>query len=222
MYFNKKCLGKVICSMAEAQFIFTPPKEPSKIGVIQLDVLVESEIKLESEVSEYPVEDGFPISDNVTAKPIKLSLVIMISPMPVTWYENFKEINQDRVSSAIDEFYKIYEAREPITIVTSQKVWENMVMTSCPIRRSKEDGIALKVAVDFVQVRKAITKIAEVPIEFAALSIKNKAGASNADAGTAEASNVSSNSSADTGSSENAGSENTTGKRQSTLSSIFG
>lgn len=205
--------------MAESQFIFTPPKQPTKIGVIEVDVVVESEFTLESEVSEYPVEDGFVISDNVTQKPIKLSLVVMISPMPVTWYENFKEINQDRVSSAIDEFYKIYEAREPITIVTSQKVWENMVMTSCPIRRSKEDGIAFKGAIDFMQVKKVNTKTEEIPAEYVEMLTKPKAGASNADAGTAESSNVSSDTS---GSSENTGSENTTEKRQSTLSSIFG
>ncbi|MDF2634782.1 MAG: hypothetical protein K0R78_1656 [Pelosinus sp.] len=112
-----------------------------------MDVLVESEINLNSEVSEFPVEDGFPISDNVTAKPIKLSLVIMISPMPVTWYENFKEISQDRVINAIDEFYNIWQNREPVTIVTHQKVWEDMVMTSCSIRRFKDLLVMASMAV---------------------------------------------------------------------------
>lgn len=205
--------------MAEAQFIFTSPKNPTKIGVIEVDVMVESEFNLESEVSEYPVEDGFIISDNVTQKQIKLSLVVMISPLPVTWYENFKETAQDRVANAIDEFYKIYEAREPITIVTHDKVWENMVMTSCPIRRSKEDGIALKAAIDFVQIIKVDTKIEQIPAEYVDLLTKPKAQASNTDAGTAETTNISS---ADNAAPDSSGSEATTEKRQSTLASIFG
>lgn len=205
----------------EAQFIFVPPREPTKIGVIDVDVMVESEFNLESEVSEYPVEDGFVISDNVTQKPIKLSLVVMISPMPVTWYENFKDTAQDRVFNAIDEFYWIWQRREPITIVTKSNVWEDMVMTSCPIRRSKEDGIALKVAVDFVQIRKVNTKTEQIPDEYVELLTKPKAQASNTDAGTAETSNVNSNSSSDS-SNETAATEPTTEKRQSTLANIFG
>jgi hypothetical protein len=204
--------------MAEAQFLFVPPREPTKIGVIEVDVMIESEFNLESEVSEYPVEDGFVISDNVTQKPIKLSLVVMISPMPVTWYENFKETAQDRVFNAVDELYWIWQRREPITIVTKLNVWENMVMTSCPIRRTKEDGIALKAAIDFVQIIKVDTKIEQIPAEYVDLLTKPKAQASNTDAGTAETTNISNDSS----SSSNDGAEATTEKRQSTLASIFG
>lgn len=205
--------------MAEAQFIFVPPREPTKIGVIDVDVMVESEFNLESEVSEYPVEDGFTISDNVTQKQLKLSLVVMISPMPVTWYENFKETAQDRVFNAIDEFYWIWQRREPITIVTKSNVWEDMVMTSCPIRRNKEDGIALKAAIDFVQIIKVDTKTEQIPEEFVELLTKPKAGASNTDAGTAETTTISSDSSS---SGDSGGTEATTEKRQSTLAGIFG
>ena len=206
--------------MAEAQFIFTPPTEPTKIGVIEVDVMVESEFNLESEVSEYPVEDGFVISDNVTAKPIKLSLVVMITPMPITWFENFKETAQDRVFNAIDEFYLIWERMEPITIVTKAKVWENMVMTSCPIRRNIEDGVALKVACDFVQVRKVNTKTEQIPAEYVDLLTKPKAGASNTDAGTAESSTVNSESSA-SGNGGSGDGEQQTEKRSGILYDTF-
>lgn len=203
--------------MAEAQFLFVPPTEPTKIGVIEVDVMVESEFNLESEVSEYPVEDGFTISDNVTQKQLKLSLTVMISPMPVTWYENFKETAQDRVFNAVDELYWIWQRREPITIVTKLNVWENMVMISCPIRRSKEDGIALKAAIDFVQIIKVDTKTEQIPAEYVDLLTKPKAQASNTDAGTAETSQISSDNS-----NSNDGVEPTTAKRQSIAAGIFG
>ncbi len=178
--------------MAEDQavIIFPAPKDPTMIGLIECDVLIEQEITLSSEVTEHPVEDGFPIHDHVIRKPIKLAMTIAISNLPVTWYDRFDGSSPDRIPYAIAALEAIYKAGDPITIVTQEKVYDNMVMTDCRIPKNRDNGRILKVPLEFTQIRKVQVKTTEIPEEYVDALTKGKVGETKQDAGTAKTEDI--------------------------------
>ena len=211
---------------SKAALLFPVPTDPTKIGQLEVDVLVSSELTYSSEVTENPVEDGFPVHDHVICKPLQLSMVVVVSPLPVTWYEKFG-VDTGRMDDAIDKLEQIYKDRQPITIVTNEKTYEDMVMTECKINRSKDDGKVLRIPLEFLQIRKVDVKETEVPEEYASASAAGKAGETEEDAGTAATEDIGDGSASGTGNSADEGnsspsSEATASKNQSILKGVFG
>lgn len=168
-----------------AVLLFPAPKQPTTIGLIECDVLIEQEITLSSEVTEHPVEDGFPVHDHVIRRPVKLAMTIAVSNMPVTWYDRLGGNSPDRMSDAVSKLEEIYKTGDPITIATQEKVYDNMVMTDCRIPKNRENGRILKVPLEFTQIRKVQVKTAEIPAEYVDSLTAGKAGETEQDAGTA-------------------------------------
>jgi hypothetical protein len=214
--------------MAEqAAVLFTAPTAPTQIGVIECDVLVEQEFTLASEVTEHPVEDGFPIADHVIRQPLKLSMVVAISNSPVTWYTRFGGNSPDLIPLVIAQFEQIYTDGEPVTIVTSTKIYKNMVMTEAKIPRNVENGKILKVPLEFTQIRKVVVKTTDIPSEYVDSLTTGKAGETEQDAGTAtqtdigDGSSSSSSDSSSSSSSDDTTTQTTAGKSKSILKGMF-
>ncbi len=55
---------------------------PSRDEIIEADCVVSAEIRGDSEVVDYPVEDGSQLSDHVTKKPRAASFVLRFTPTP--------------------------------------------------------------------------------------------------------------------------------------------
>ncbi len=155
---------------------------PSKIDSIELDILVEQEHKLESEVCEHPVEDGFPVADHVIRKPIKLSMVVGITQSPVTWLDKLGQ-KEDKVVNALMEFKRIYKDAQPITIVTPTDIYSNMVMTSAAFPRNVDNKNLLRIPCEFVQIRKVNAKTTDIPEGLVSAGVKDSAGQTNKDGG---------------------------------------
>ncbi len=170
--------------MAEASIFFASPTDPTKIGAIEIDILVEQEHKLESDVTEHPVEDGFPIADHVIRKPLKVSMVVGITLSPVTWFDRLGAA-ADKIDSAITAFEQIYQKAQPITIVTPTNVWENLVMTSAAFPRNSEGKNLLRVPCEFTQIRKVAVKTTDISESVVSAAMANRAGTTEANGGTA-------------------------------------
>lgn len=208
--------------MAEetAVLLFPAPQDPTKIGAIECDVLIEQEITLSSEVTEHPVEDGFPVHDHVIRRPVKLAMTIAVSNMPVTWYDRFGGNNPDRMSDAISKLEEIYKAGEPITISTSEKLYENMVMTDCRIPKNRENGKVLRVPLEFTQIRKVVVKTVYLSPELVDVLTKGKAGETEKDAGTATTEDIGTGNTSGTDSGSS-GNQSTAEKSKSVLKAVF-
>lgn len=214
----------------KAALLFPAPTDPTKIGQLEVDVLVSSELTYASEVTENPVEDGFPVHDHVICKPLQLSMVVVVSPLPVTWYEKFG-VDTGRIDDAIAKLEQIYKDRQPITIITNEKTYEDMVMTECKINKAKEDGKILRIPLEFKQIRKVEVKTADIPEEYTDSLTAGKAGTTEEDAGTgatedigsgAASDSASASSSADTSSSgDSGGGSDPASKNQSILAGVF-
>ena len=203
--------------MAEesAVFLFPAPKDPTKIGAIECDVLIDQEITLNSEVTEHPVEDGFPVHDHVIRRPVKLAMTIAISNMPVTWYDRLGGNSPDRMSDAISKLEEIYKAGDPITIATADKLYENMVMTDCRIPKNRENGKILRVPLEFTQIRKVQVKTADIPAEYVDALTKGKVGETKQDAGTAKTEDIGTGASGGAANNDSGGNSGEQGKSSS-------
>jgi hypothetical protein len=165
-------------------FFFPALSDPSRIGEIEADILIEEEITLESEVTEHPVEDGFPVSDHVIRSPVTISCVVGISAAPVTWLDRLGK-EPGKLAAAREEFMRIYKEALPVTIVTQSLYLENMVMTSAAFKKDGESRALLRVPCTFRQIRKVTVKSADIPQNIVDLDMIDRAGQTEAAGGAA-------------------------------------
>lgn len=127
-----------------------------------LDASLTESHGFESEVTDYPVESGASITDNVRPKPIVVSIEGIVSDSPIGPVANIRaasrgvslsDIPDDLPSeTALAALLRIRDAREPVTIVTSLKTFDNMAMINLDIPRDGETGHALRFTATFQQI----------------------------------------------------------------------
>lgn len=158
----------------------------STVGDLELDAIIERTTTLESEVTDYPVEDGFPVADHVTRKPLTLSMTCVCTPTPLDGSGGLLAAARksagsgNSLQSVADKLVAIYQKGEPITITTPDAIYKDMIMLTAPLPRSVEDGICYKLALEFKHVRIVAQETAEVSDE-----AKGSAGKTETAAGAA-------------------------------------
>ena len=175
--------------MAEYQRVIREVTEPATIGDLKVDAILERVTNFDSDVTQYPVEDGFPISDHIDRKPITLSMTVVCTPTPVQW---FKEMGASatRMNEVFQAISDIYKAGEPITVTTPEAIYENMVMTHAPLPRNVSDGYCYRMQLDFMQVRRASQKTEAISPEQTDPEASGSAGATEKDAGSANQTDI--------------------------------
>ena len=179
-----------IMGLAKALFAGGGGSSKSRIGDLEVDAIIERTTNLDSEVTDYPVEDGFPVADHVTRQPLTLSMTCICTPTPLDGSGGLfatagammrgQQLSSNTLQGTADKLLAIYQAGEPITIVTPDAIYDNMVMIRAPLPRNVEDGICYKLALEFKHIRIVAQKTAEVDSE-----AEGQAGQSEASAGAA-------------------------------------
>lgn len=156
-------------------------KKPVSINGIEFDALINEDMALSASVPQYTVEDGFSVCDTVILDPEALSMVLYLTPTPVTWYKTHKA-GEDRVKNVIEKLKDLYYAKEPVTIVTTDSTYTNMAIESLTISKSPEVGYAKEIPISFKKIRKTAAKTTSLPASY------GKSGATAQNAGTANVS----------------------------------
>lgn len=175
--------------MAEYQKIRYEVKQPATIGDLQVDVILDRETTYDSEVTEFPVEDGFPISDHVERKPLRLSMTVVCTPTPVSWFETLGA-SHTRMNEVVEAIAGIYNKAEPITITTPDAIYTDMVMTHAPLPRNVSDGYCYRMQLDFVHIRKAKQRTEQISPDETTEEASGSAGETEKDAGAASQSDI--------------------------------
>lgn len=175
--------------MAEYPKIMYEVKQPATIGDLQVDVILDRETTYDSDVTEFPVEDGFPIADHVERKPLRLSMTVVCTPTPVQW---FKELgaSSSRMNEVVAAIADIYKKAEPITITTPDAIYTDMVMLHAPLPRNVQDGYCYRMQLDFVHVRKAKQRTEQISPADTTGEASGSAGETEADAGAASQTDI--------------------------------
>lgn len=153
-------------------------KQPVSIEGIEFDALIDQSIEYEADVPEYATEKGFSVSDNISLKPETISMTLYVSDTPVTWKKRFGS-GGGRVERVVKQLEDLFFSKKVITVVTSDAVYESMVITSLSITKSADVGYAREIPISLKKIIVTETATTSIPASY------GKSGTSNAPAGTA-------------------------------------
>lgn len=136
-----------------------------------IDAIISENHELDNEVTEYPVESGADITDNVRPKPLVVTMECLITNTPIGAMAGIRKkdgqigevITSTGAGSDVsdhtptDDCYQhlkqIRDKREPVKIVTTLETYDNMVLRSLSIPRATGRGDELRFTAEFQQVQ---------------------------------------------------------------------
>lgn len=130
---------------------------------IVFDAVPSIGIKRQAEVTSYPVENGAEVSDHVQIKNNTFKLSGIITETPVRLEKDLlysAGVNGTRISQAIQYLDKIFDSRQPITLVTEHQVYENVILSG--ISYDYKSEFAMQFDLEFEQVRLVSTATVNV------------------------------------------------------------
>lgn len=158
--------------------------QPVSVWGIEFDALIEETKSMSSNIPEYPVEDGFSVSDTIINEPIQVSMTLFLSNTPVTWLYRHGS-SKGRVQRICKMIEQQWFQKNLTKIVTADTTYTNMGITSISIKKSKDLGYSREIAITAKKVR--VTELQTVSVPDYIL----KSGSSMADAGKATTSKIS-------------------------------
>ena len=145
------------------------PKEGYKVGSVELDLILDEDHSKSAQVTENPLQDGRAISDGiflelqegsltglVTNHSVKIAeerakqLDLQTSEALLEEAENYQLEN--RAKQAWVDLKAVMDAKQPVTIVTSLEVYDNVAITNISTERNGDSGDALEIKVSFRQI----------------------------------------------------------------------
>lgn len=185
-------------------------KEPVSINGLEFDALIGEDRSLEATVPEYAVEEGYSVTDAIILGTEPLNMTLFVTDTPVTWAERHGS-GFGRTEDVIKQLEEIYLDRKPVTIKTTDKVYENMAIENIAISKTIETGYSREIPIAFRKIRIVKARTTTIPASY------GKSGKTGANAGTA---NTSSGSTSAGSSSSKKGSSN--GKSENKSSILYG
>ena len=136
---------------------------PAKLEDLSFDAIINRETAYEADSPEYPVEDGFYVSDAILRKPVNLNVTAFISNTPVTW-KNLR--SSGRLKTAIKKLENMFFEGKTVTFSTSSRKYTSMVITSLTIPETEEMADAVEVKFTLKQIRVTKSKTTTIPSSY--------------------------------------------------------
>ena len=128
--------------MALANLIF--PKE-NKIGSFELDIVVSESVTTSSTITENPVEQGADVSDHIITNAMSFTMTGMVSDTPVSFLGGViggvahDTLGLERpATKAWDALLELQATKEPFTLVTGLKEYDNVFIESLSTVHDKD------------------------------------------------------------------------------------
>lgn len=141
------------------------PKNPVTVGNVKFDVLMNESIERSAEVPQYPVEDGYKVSDSILISPLTISITALISNMPVTWKNRFKG-QPHRTKTEVDKLIKLYEKKTLVSYYNHQKRYKNMAITSLSVPKTEEMAECVEISLTLQEVRVTKPKVVNIDASY--------------------------------------------------------
>lgn len=154
---------------------------PTTVGALEIDALLSEMTSLAAKATEYAVEEGSPISDHVVPTPERLKVSGWITPTNV---QLMQADGRPKMLEAKATLRRMIDERAEITVVTGMDTYAGMILESCEVGRTNE-GEHFTVDMEFVKIRKAVLRKADIPPDKTKGSATGKAGSTKTKAGKA-------------------------------------
>lgn len=170
--------------MIKTGSVFLMYQDPeTQLAVIwRFDAVVSEQTTLESEVTEYAVEEGADMSDNIAETREAMQITGVITGATIAAEEG-EEYGRPRIMQAKAELRRFMARRDTLTLITPDDVYLDMGIASASLTRdSSYERIAVNISLK--KIRKAEAREADVPMRKAAPGpAKAKAGKTEANGG---------------------------------------
>lgn len=123
--------------------------ESLPFGAVELDASIDESHASANEITQFPVETGVDIADHVRRQPDRLTIRGLITDHPITWGGAFRS---DRSKDAFENVLNILNEAELITVVTSLRQYQNMILESVDVPRNSRLGHAVELSLSFREV----------------------------------------------------------------------
>jgi hypothetical protein len=138
-------------------------------GNIELDATLDESHEWQAEATMNPVETGAPVTDHVIEMSDRLRITGVVTDAPIYTSANLQGIFnttplETRTQPVFDFLYRLIKLREPMTVYTKYKNYDNMILVSVSIPRSAAQGEAIEFNAEFVNIRKVATQVVDVPV----------------------------------------------------------
>ena len=145
------------------------PKEGYKVGSVELDLILDEDHSKSAQVTENPLQDGRAISDGIFLELQEGSLTGLVTNHSVKRAEErAKQLElqdsetlmaeaknyqlENRAKQAWVDLKAVMDAKQPVTIVTSLEVYDDVAITNISTERNGDSGDALEIKVSFSQI----------------------------------------------------------------------
>ena len=145
------------------------PKEGYKVGSVELDLILDEDHSKSAQVTENPLQDGRAISDGIFLELQEGSLTGLVTNHSVkraeerakqlelqdseTLMDEAKNYQlENRAKQAWVDLKAVMDAKQPVTIVTSLEVYDDVAITNIWTERNGDSGDALEIKVSFRQI----------------------------------------------------------------------
>lgn len=151
-----------------ATLIFKSPFK-QQIGKLEIDILDNRSVTEKRQITSNPVESGARTTDHIIDEPTQISFSARISKFSL----NNSKLSQltslakgkipNRLKDAYDELYRIKDEKEPITIITKYRSYENMMISDLNFSDDSGDGEILKFSISFQQIKIVESQLVSIP-----------------------------------------------------------
>lgn len=128
--------------------LFGKKYEKGKVGLVELDVTISENHTFNARATNFPVETGGDVTDHIINDPDILNLSGIVSDTPLNIFSFFT-----RSIDAFNRLLDIHNKRQPVTVVTGLKVYQNMVMITMDVPRTIQTGQSLTFNLTFQNIR---------------------------------------------------------------------
>lgn len=127
------------------------PLQIVQIDDFQIDATTNEDHDTDADVTQYPIEDGSDVVDNVHVKPRNLTLQCIVSDTPLAPMDTIRTPGSIPSHDAYNRMDAIMQAKQPITVITRRRVYTQMFMSKLSAPDNADIGDSLQFTVSFVQ-----------------------------------------------------------------------
>lgn len=157
--------------MADLSLIFGQKDKGVTVGLVRMDASLEETHDKSVAVTEHPIEDGSNITDHIRTMPEQINITGMVSNTPIVFLASTrapspikgKNRSRDRVKTAYEELRRIMNKGERVTVVTSLRKYENMVLQNLTVSRNVQLGNVLHADMTLREIQIAETSSVPLP-----------------------------------------------------------
>lgn len=131
-----------------------------KIGSLAADITCREDHALSASITSHPVEQGVEISDHIRPEPVSLTLEQIVSQTPLA---DRLAVKRDNIGATWDRLRQLSGKAEPVTVVSSLEVYDNMGVERVAVTRDPENSGYLRYTAQLKQIRIARSQSVAIP-----------------------------------------------------------